>query len=374
MSLDHERIAKLFKTQQSLTEWLEDINHDDAKKIKIEDNKKRERLKVLNGLIGLPVERVVKFRAVDLRDNSEEFKKYYEENKDRLCAFRLLPLEGDLPKLRMRGKSVKDAYEWFKEQDIDADKYDVDCIDHPDGSMWAGTFVVLTDGIFGEVVQGGHHQLTQGFYDSGKPISFVYDFENLKLSEVNEDAEKFIIEILSKIEVSDSKVKEEVNNELEGEFSNNYLLGYFEVANSKSNGIEFIDYNKSLGEKYIGVDINNFVRKSSSDDDTVIVGLSASNGVAEGTVKIVNSDEISDSDFNDGDVLVCGMTSPDYLPLMQRASAIVTDQGGILSHAAIVARELKKPCLVATGDATKKLKNGDKITVDASNGKVVIKK
>ena len=55
---------------------------------------------------------------------------------------------------------------------------------------------------------------------------------------------------------------------------------------------------------------------------------------------------------------------------MQKASAIVTDQGGILSHAAIVSRELKKPCIVGSSDATKKLKNGDMVTVDADQGTV----
>ena len=90
-------------------------------------------------------------------------------------------------------------------------------------------------------------------------------------------------------------------------------------------------------------------------------------GIATGTVKIVGPDEI-DKDFPVGSILVCEVTTPDYVPLMQKAAAIVTDQGGILSHAAIVARELKVPCIVGTNDATSKLKNGASITVDADKG------
>jgi pyruvate,water dikinase len=59
---------------------------------------------------------------------------------------------------------------------------------------------------------------------------------------------------------------------------------------------------------------------------------------------------------------------------MRKASAIITDQGGILSHAAIVARELKIPCIVGTVDATKKLKNGQIVTVDANKGVVFCQK
>ena len=64
------------------------------------------------------------------------------------------------------------------------------------------------------------------------------------------------------------------------------------------------------------------------------------------------------------------MTSPDYVPAMQRAAAIVTDEGGITSHAAIVARELGLPCIVGTVHATKSLKNGDRVEVDAFTGVV----
>ena len=66
------------------------------------------------------------------------------------------------------------------------------------------------------------------------------------------------------------------------------------------------------------------------------------------------------------------MTTPDLLPAMERATAFITDEGGITCHAAIVAREMKKPCIIGTKTATKILKNGDLIEVDAVNGIVKI--
>ena len=65
------------------------------------------------------------------------------------------------------------------------------------------------------------------------------------------------------------------------------------------------------------------------------------------------------------------MTAPDWVPLMRRASAIVTDSGGMTCHAAIVSRELGIPCVVGTGDATQKLRDGELVTVDATHGVVV---
>ena len=76
------------------------------------------------------------------------------------------------------------------------------------------------------------------------------------------------------------------------------------------------------------------------------------------------------SKVNKGDVLVAEMTAPDYVPIMSKAVAIVTDKGGSTSHAAIVSREMGTPCVVGTDEATKKLKDGDIVTVDGSNGVV----
>lgn len=101
----------------------------------------------------------------------------------------------------------------------------------------------------------------------------------------------------------------------------------------------------------------------------ILKGISASSGFARGRVRVVNN--LKDiKEIKPGEILVTTMTSPDYVPAMKIVSAIITDSGGITCHAAIVARELRKPCIVSTVDATRKLKTGDSVVVDAGTGKV----
>jgi phosphohistidine swiveling domain-containing protein len=104
-----------------------------------------------------------------------------------------------------------------------------------------------------------------------------------------------------------------------------------------------------------------------SDDSAELKGVVASPGIARGVVRVCES--VSDIDkVQVGEVLVASMTRPEYLLAMQKAAAFVTDEGGITSHAAIVAREMKKPCIIGTRVATKVLKDGDLVEVDAEKG------
>jgi len=96
-------------------------------------------------------------------------------------------------------------------------------------------------------------------------------------------------------------------------------------------------------------------------------GISACKGKATGHVKIVLNPR-QGLDFNEGDILITGMTSPDFVLLMNKAAAIVTELGGITCHAAIVAREMGKPCIISTKIATKVFKDGDLVEVDADKG------
>ncbi|TKJ17948.1 hypothetical protein CEE44_04795 [Candidatus Woesearchaeota archaeon B3_Woes] len=102
-------------------------------------------------------------------------------------------------------------------------------------------------------------------------------------------------------------------------------------------------------------------------------GLTASMGKATGKVKILKSaTEINK--VEKGDIIVAVMTRPDYIPAMKKASAIVTDEGGVTCHAAIVSRELGIPCIIGTKIATKVLKDGDLVEVNANHSWVKIVK
>ena len=100
---------------------------------------------------------------------------------------------------------------------------------------------------------------------------------------------------------------------------------------------------------------------------TLVKGLPASPGIGRGKVKLIK--DISEINLvEEGDVLVTAMTNPDMVPAMRKCAGVVTDEGGRTCHAAIVSRELQIPCIVGAKTATKTLKTGDTVTVDAVRG------
>ncbi|MDO8563485.1 MAG: PEP-utilizing enzyme [Nanoarchaeota archaeon] len=148
--------------------------------------------------------------------------------------------------------------------------------------------------------------------------------------------------------------------------ANREIVGMYSNEKSSSNFLDkdtlrnLINYMKS-------------VKKPESNDskEEIIRGHSASRGKVTGTVKVI----LSSKDFhklNNGDILVTTMTSVDFVPIMAKAAAFVTNEGGITSHASIVAREMNKPCIIGTRIATKVLKDGDIVEVDAEKGIVRI--
>ncbi|MFH0713343.1 MAG: PEP-utilizing enzyme [Candidatus Micrarchaeota archaeon] len=100
-----------------------------------------------------------------------------------------------------------------------------------------------------------------------------------------------------------------------------------------------------------------------------IKGLVAQGGKVTGRVRLIRSFH-DVKKVEEGDVLVANTTHPNYLPAMQKACAFVTNEGGVVSHAAIVSREMKKPCIVGTKVATKMLRDGDLVEVDGDKGTV----
>jgi pyruvate,water dikinase len=101
--------------------------------------------------------------------------------------------------------------------------------------------------------------------------------------------------------------------------------------------------------------------------EVLVRGLGAAPGLASGPVRTIAELAAADG-LAEGEVLVTHMTAPDWVPLMRRAAAIVTDSGGMTCHAAIVSRELGIPCVVGTAEATRVLRDGELVTVDAGQG------
>ncbi len=114
---------------------------------------------------------------------------------------------------------------------------------------------------------------------------------------------------------------------------------------------------------------NESVGAAASSEDIIASGLGASPGLATGKVVIYDT-SMSLEAIKEGDILVTQMTMPDMVPAMSRAAAIVTDEGGMTCHAAIISRELGTPCVVGTGNATEIMRDGMDVTVDGTTGTV----
>jgi pyruvate,water dikinase len=102
----------------------------------------------------------------------------------------------------------------------------------------------------------------------------------------------------------------------------------------------------------------------------LVRGLGASPGRASGTVRVMKKLQ-PEAKIGKDEILVAEMTSPDWVPVMRHAGALVTDEGGVTCHAAIVSRELRIPCVVGTGNATRLLRSSQAVTVDGSLGEVL---
>ncbi|MDX6533684.1 MAG: pyruvate, water dikinase, partial [Gaiellales bacterium] len=112
-------------------------------------------------------------------------------------------------------------------------------------------------------------------------------------------------------------------------------------------------------------------RNAGEGNGAVIQGIAAAPGVAEGVARVISSPTQLD-EVQDGEILVCPITAPSWAPVFSRIQAAVSDIGGIMAHAAIVSREYGLPAVVGTGFGTKRIKTGQRVRVDGTNGTVTI--
>jgi phosphohistidine swiveling domain-containing protein len=185
--------------------------------------------------------------------------------------------------------------------------------------------------------------------------------EIAKRSEINRKN----LSYLTVIEIEQLLLKEKPSSFFERLALNRQKEGFMLILVKKN--VKIIDNLKSIKikTKQLGIsEVGNRLNRPS-----IIKGLIGQKGKVKGPVKILKS--LKDAKkIEPGDILCSVTTNPDYLPLMKKAAAFVTDEGGITCHAAIVAREMNKPCIVGTKIATHVLKDGDNVLVDADFGKI----
>jgi rifampicin phosphotransferase len=179
--------------------------------------------------------------------------------------------------------------------------------------------------------------------------------------------------LFSEIAVRMRKDIKEVSYMLQGEISEFLKVG--KIPKNVKNRLEgfVIYYDKATIKCESGKKIEllkqKFGLKTEMKYSKKIKGIVASSGVAQGKVMIIKTKKDL-LKVKKGEIMVAVTTHPDYVPEMQKSLAIVTDEGGITSHAAIVSRELQIPCIVGTKNASKLLKDGDLVEVDGVSGEV----
>ena len=181
--------------------------------------------------------------------------------------------------------------------------------------------------------------------------------------ELRNKSEKIEYEVYDKLEENAKKLVEDAEYMTVDEIK----AGGADVSSRKEG---WIYYN----EKLITGNTEEFCKeneieliKPEAKETNEVKGMCAMKGKHVGKVRIVYAEE-EGSNIEEGEVLVTPMTSPNYIAAIERAGAIVTDEGGITCHAAIVSRELNKPCVIGTKHATLAFKDGDIVEVDADKG------
>lgn len=349
--------------QPSINEWFKKIKKTkESKKFRKESDGKANRLRFLNQKINLPCQLPTEFKASELVEKSPNFMKFFNQRASKLCAIRLKPKKKNLPKFRNRGPTLKECYEkWFLKLNIKPENYIAQIYPHFKKTPWSSILIVQNRMIFGEITKGELSGIVYGRVKENV-YRFCYDYKNWYWSERNIWTEKQIKKMVKYLKVKNSYKKKKLRNKLKTNFYHNYLEGYFEVVVEPSGRVAFVDYNRVF-PKYIDPP---FLSKRKNKD--TITGTGIYPGKVKGKVVKVNSKNINKVKFIKNSILVCTNTDVQFLPFMSKAGAIITDRGGVLSHAAIVARELKKPTIVGTGTATKVLKSGDFIEVDSKKG------
>ncbi len=338
----------------SFTEWFERIGCKKTTQFRQEDNSKRDRLEILYQKIGIPYDRPERMTVKDIVDHSPLFQDIIKRKGNEKCALRLIPLKPNLPKLRERGKTLNEYLNgWFKKLNLNPDDYKVEVVPHNDKTLYSLIFVITDKKAWGEILPGALWKLSTGVHQK-QPSTFVFDFKKLKLTARNKKIKKTIKNALDYLHITNAKLRKQLKQKINAEFTfTNYLKGYYEFVVWPDYHSFFVDYNRLIPKIIKG-----------------LTGTCASTGTAKGKVRIVKNP--NHTKFKTGEILVCLMTTVDYIPLMKKSAGIITEQGNLLSHAAIVSRELKKPCLVGVKNATKKLKNGNLIKIDADRGVIKI--
>lgn len=323
-------------------------------KLRIEDRKDREQIYNLLKKLGLPYERFVAFPSGD-KISKTAFTQavaglgfpYWISVTPKLGITDL----NRISKLHL--ENIEDGWNFLTSLDRLAD-FKVIVMQYADEPEFKGTVIVSQNlnGIADFVTGDRHYQLI-----SGLTISDPMLFNSQKIIHYSET------------------ISHEYQDLLYSYVSNH--PGHFEFQYGildKEKGLSFFDYNDEVAYENIDALFDDLViyhdlTPPKAVGKLSVAGIPACLGQAEGVCRVLLSSDYTHFDsVQKGEILITDTTTPDMTPIMARVSAIVTDLGGVTSHAAIVCRELQIPCIVCTKKGTTTFKTGQKIKVDAFRG------
>lgn len=372
--LQYHTKADVLVTQNmpSLTEWLEKIQSPGVAEFRNEDIMKYQRLEVLKKHINIPYDKPDYFEAEEVFNYSQRWQDFIKTRQGENCVIKLIPKDPQMPKYRSIGKTLSEYNnEWIpkqKKQIMNPQQYQIEILWHNFEMKGSSIFLINDFGVWGDMVEGVQWQLAQGI--SGRsPLTFYYDFQNLWFYDEEkrkiDDYKYLIMSAIKQLLVIKPQIQYSLEAELQSEFTiHGYLKGYFEFCYWPERGIIFNDYNRIIYRKLSDL------RLCITHKDADLKGLCANPGKTTGLARVI-SDPKTET-FNAGEILICKSINLDYLPFMTKSNGIITEQGNILSHLAIISRELKKPCIVSVKNITKRIRSGDKIRLDADKGIIEI--
>lgn len=213
----------------------------------------------------------------------------------------------------------------------------------------------------------------QDLFEYVRLATFMMDYKKELFTKSHYLIIPLIDELASRFKTNNILVRFMTNTEIKGALLNNKLIAGSELQ--QRHDLSVCLWDKDGATSYLEHDkVRDFIQEKIQDNPeetkgTKLHGTCASVGRYKGKVKVVMS-AMHVTKVEEGDVLIAPMTSPDFVVGMKKAGAIVTDEGGITCHAAIVSRELKIPCVVGTGKATKIFKDGDLVEVNANHASI----
>ncbi|MBI5733358.1 MAG: hypothetical protein HY973_00215 [Candidatus Kerfeldbacteria bacterium] len=364
----------------SLINWLEQAGKTKAilSDSLTYDNNKTKRLDLLNTILKLPTARAKYIKADTFNLHSPVIINLIKElgGSRKKYSFRIAPQATSasaFPIIKKYGLTFAQFEKYLKKSRLPKDQTTIRITDYRNAIKYAAIVIVSPAGIIGEVARGTLYHLTYSVpLKSGDRITTFYKTPDGRLTLVNPTPElnTLAATVINYLYLKNNQVKQKLRRQ-GFRIHGRYLGGYYEYVEGADGDGVFTDMNLKKITTNINVKaVIKTLRRQVDKDKSLLTGLPVNPApkIVTGNVQLINDQTINK--FRPGNILLCKRTTASYLPAMKRAKAIVTELGGLTSHPAIMARELKIPCLVGIPGVTKKLRDKTEVQINLMDGTI----